>query len=127
MFINTHYSQHCDGAAFGSALTGPENLAIGAGGRIYVIEDQPTEVSDIAEYLDLWLSNVGFFFRPNTLTKALVVDQHPNQLRRTSHSTSCSTGCWIVPPVTQPITSSRSTCEGAGTSRCAREGSSTRL
>jgi Bacterial protein of unknown function (DUF839) len=84
------------GLPVGSAFTNPDNMAIDADGKIYVVEDQPPPVADIfqaidanndgvAEYLARWLGlgvdgsePTGLFFHPNILTRAILAIQHPS-------------------------------------------------
>ena len=106
------------GAPVGGALVSPDNLAIDADGKIYVVEDQPPPVADIwqavdsdndgvAEYLALWLSlgvngsePTGLFFSPNTLTRAIVAVQHPNSGNDAIYEINYAA---VVAPVTPPV------------------------
>jgi hypothetical protein len=107
------------GLPVGSLLTSPDNLAIDADGKIYVLEDQAPPNSDIwqavdmnndgvAEYLARWLANgvagsepTGLFFSPNTLNRAIVVAQHPSSGNDALFEINFGTAS---PPVTVPVT-----------------------
>ena len=115
------------GFPVGSAFASPDNLAIDADGKIYVVEDQPPNSADIwqandldndgvAESVGRWLTlgvtgaePTGLFFSPNTQTRAIVAIQHPNSTNDALfeinfNQVSPPTSAPVTPPAPTPVT-----------------------
>lgn len=96
VFVDRNTINTATGAAVGSALTSPDNVAIDAEGHIYIVEDQPGGVADIwfatdadqdgvAESISRWatMSTVGaeptgLYFDTTDPNVAYVNIQHPD-------------------------------------------------
>jgi uncharacterized protein len=100
VFANRSTIDLATGAAVGSALTGPDNLAIDHDGNIYIVEDRnggvdddiwfardlnrDGDLTDAGEGLARWASNgtsgsefTGLYFDPRNKRRAWVTIQHP--------------------------------------------------
>ena len=98
LFASRDTIDEATGAAVGTTLTSPDNLAIDAAGNIYIIEDQPGGNADIwfardtgndgvAESLGRWASMstigaepTGLYFDKFNPNVAYVNIQHPDSL-----------------------------------------------
>lgn len=101
VFANRATADLATGAAVGSALANPDNLAIGHDGNIYIIEDrnggvdddiwfardlnQDGDLNDAGEGIGRWASNgtpgsefTGLYFDPTNKRRAWVNIQHPD-------------------------------------------------